>query len=278
MKKQIVTLSLMLAIGLAGCGNATNNTAEIPEGMALDVEELTIDTESVAEDDSVIEAAVSDAENNGILTDEQAITAVKNYCFSIEPGLESKEQSEKYDLSWEIVSSSEEEIVVLFKGNTGEEARFHIDPVSGDTTITAVIPGDTPQEETSDEIIHLRDYLNGKVESAGSVSLEGMWMTASMVPDADGEVAPEWYVEFAGEVINYGHMVDDEFVVDHSDEVECQAADSEGNVMVQAETADGIQYTYMISSSDKDVLEYYESWNEDEFDSTYSGSGSLTRR
>jgi hypothetical protein len=277
MKKQIVTLSLMLAIGLAGCGNATNNTADIPEGMALDVEELTVDTEPVAEDDSLIDETVSDGENTGNLTEEQALTAVKNYCYSIDPSIEKMDQSGKNEVSFDIESSSDEEIVVLFKANTGEEARFYVDPVSGDATITSFIPGEDTQEETIDEIAHLRDYLNGKVEVAGSVSLEGMWVTASMVPDADGEVAPEWHVEFAGDVINYGHLKDEEFAVDHSDEVECQTADSEGNVMVQAVTADGIQYTYKISASDKDVLEYYESWNEDDFDSTYSASGSLTR-
>ena len=153
-----------------------------------------------------------------------------------------------------------------------------MDPVSGDAEITAFIPGESTQEEPSDEIIHLRDYVDGKVELTGSVSLDGMWATASMVPDENGDVQPEWYVEFVGYAINYGHMDGDKFVVDHSDDVQLQMSDSAGNLFVQAETADGIQYTYKISDDDKDVLEYYETWNEDEYADTYSGSASLSRQ
>lgn len=278
MKKQIVTLSLMLAITLTACGNANDNTAAIPEGMALDIEELTTGIETVADEDSVIDVNNSDEEENGNLTREQALAAVKNYCYSVQPNIEKLDKSDKYDVYFEVESYSDDEIVVLFTANTGEEVRFYVDPVSGDANITAFIPGVSTQEEPSDEIIHLKKYLDGPVELTGSVSLDGMWATASMVPDENGDVQPEWYVEFEGYAINYGHMEGDKFVVDHSDDVQCQMSDSDGNLFVQAENADGIQYTYRVSEDDKDVLEYYETWNEDEYADTYSGSASLSRQ
>ena len=278
MKKQIVTLSLMLAITLTACGNANDNTAAIPEGMALDIEELTTGIETVADEDSVIDVNNSDEEENGNLTREQALAAVKNYCYSVQPNIEKLDKSDKYDVYFEVESYSDDEIVVLFTANTGEEVRFYVDPVSGDANITAFIPGVSTQEEPSDEIIHLKNYLDGPVELTGSVSLDGMWATASMVPYENGDVQPEWYVEFEGYAINYGHMEGDKFVVDHSDDVQCQMSDSDGNLFVQAENADGIQYTYRISEDDKDVLEYYETWNEDEYADTYSGSASLSRQ
>lgn len=278
MKKQIVTMSLMLAISLAGCGNANNNTANIPEGMALDVEELTTGIETVADEDPENDIETTDEDSTGNLTKEQALTAVKNYCYSIQPNIEKLDKSDKYTVNFEVESYSDDEIVVLYTAQTGEEVRFYVDPVSGDAEITAFIPGESTQEEPSDEIIHLRDYVDGKVELTGSVSLDGMWATASMVPDENGDVQPEWYVEFVGYAINYGHMDGDEFVVDHSDDVQLQMSDSAGNLFVQAETADGIQYTYKISDDDKDVLEYYETWNEDEYADTYSGSASLSRQ
>ncbi|MBP3754776.1 MAG: hypothetical protein J6I66_07955 [Lachnospiraceae bacterium] len=278
MKKQIVTLSLMLAITLTACGNANDNTAAIPEGMALDIEELTTGIETVADEDSVIDVNNSDEEENGNLTREQALAAVKNYCYSVQPNIEKLDKSDKYDVYFEVESYSDDEIVVLFTANTGEEVRFYVDPVSGDANITAFIPGVSTQEEPSDEIIHLKKYLDGPVELTGSVSLDGMWATASMVPDENGDVQPEWYVEFEGYAINYGHMEGDKFVVDHSDDVQCQMSDSDGNLFVQAENADGIQYTYRVSGDDKDVLEYYETWNEDEYADTYSGSTSLSRQ
>ncbi len=278
MKKQIVTMSLMLAISLAGCGNANNNTANIPEGMALDVEELTTGIETVADEDPENDIETTDEDSTGNLTKEQALTAVKNYCYSIQPNIEKLDKSDKYTVNFEVESYSDDEIVVLYTAQTGEEVRFYVDPVSGDAEITAFIPGESTQEEPSDEIIHLRDYVDGKVELTGSVSLDGMWATASMVPDEKGDVQPEWYVEFVGYAINYGHMDGDKFVVDHSDDVQLQMSDSAGNLFVQAETADGIQYTYKISDDDKDVLEYYETWNEDEYADTYSGSASLSRQ
>lgn len=278
MKKQIVTMSLMLAISLAGCGNANNNTANIPEGMALDVEELTTGIETVADEDPENDIETTDEDSTGNLTKEQALTAVKNYCYSIQPNIEKLDKSDKYTVNFEVESYSDDEIVVLYTAQTGEEVRFYVDPVSGDAEITAFIPGESTQEEPSDEIIHLRDYVDGKVELTGSVSLDGMWATASMVPDENGDVQPEWYVEFVGYAINYGHMDGDKFVVDHSDDVQLQMSDSSGNLFVQAETADGIQYTYKISDDDKDVLEYYETWNEDEYADTYSGSASLSRQ
>ena len=278
MKKQIVTMSLMLAISLAGCGNANNNTANIPEGMALDVEELTTGIETVADEDPENDIETTDEDSTGNLTKEQALTAVKNYCYSIQPNIEKLDKSDNYTVNFEVESYSDDEIVVLYTAQTGEEVRFYVDPVSGDAEITAFIPGESTQEEPSDEIIHLRDYVDGKVELTGSVSLDGMWATASMVPDENGDVQPEWYVEFVGYAINYGHMDGDKFVVDHSDDVQLQMSDSAGNLFVQAETADGIQYTYKISDDDKDVLEYYETWNEDEYADTYSGSASLSRQ
>ena len=278
MKKQIVTMSLMLAISLAGCGNANNNTANIPEGMALDVEELTTGIETVADEDPENDIETTDEDSTGNLTKEQALTAVKNYCYSIQPNIEKLDKSDNYTVNFEVESYSDDEIVVLYTAQTGEEVRFYVDLVSGDAEITAFIPGESTQEEPSDEIIHLRDYVDGKVELTGSVSLDGMWATASMVPDENGDVQPEWYVEFVGYAINYGHMDGDKFVVDHSDDVQLQMSDSAGNLFVQAETADGIQYTYKISDDDKDVLEYYETWNEDEYADTYSGSASLSRQ
>lgn len=278
MKKQIVTMSLMLAISLAGCGNANNNTANIPEGMALDVEELTTGIETVADENPENDIETTDEDSTGNLTKEQALTAVKNYCYSIQPNIEKLDKSDNYTVNFEVESYSDDEIVVLYTAQTGEEVRFYVDPVSGDAEITAFIPGESTQEEPSDEIIHLRDYVDGKVELTGSVSLDGMWATASMVPDENGDVQPEWYVEFVGYAINYGHMDGDKFVVDHSDDVQLQMSDSAGNLFVQAETSDGIQYTYKISDDDKDVLEYYETWNEDEYADTYSGSASLSRQ
>ena len=107
--------------------------------------------------------------------------------------------------------------------------------------------------------------------------LSGTWQTASIGYEIDGEMQPEYYVQFEGLQINYGHMKDVDFIVDHMDEISYIEETSPGKYIVQAETVAGIKYTLKTAESDNDVLEYYETWNEEEFGDTYIGGSSLTR-
>ena len=88
---------------------------------------------------------------------------------------------------------------------------------------------------------------------------------------------PEYYVQFTDSEINYGHMKDGEFVLDHSDKISHLNEVSEGVYKVQAESGKGVKYTYKTSESDKDTLEYYETWDEADFSNTYSAGASLSR-
>ncbi|MBQ6407133.1 MAG: hypothetical protein IJJ64_03750 [Butyrivibrio sp.] len=107
--------------------------------------------------------------------------------------------------------------------------------------------------------------------------LSGTWQTASVGYEADGEMQPEYYVQFAGLQINYGHMKDGEFIVDHTDDISYLEETEPGKYIVQAESSTGVQYTLKTAESDNDVLEYYETWNEDEFPDAYRGGATLTR-
>lgn len=72
-------------------------------------------------------------------------------------------------------------------------------------------------------------------------------------------------------------MKDADFIVDHTDVISHQEETSPGKYIVQAETSAGIQYTLKTAESDNDVLEYYETWNEEEFGDAYRGGSSLSR-
>ncbi|MCR5772495.1 MAG: hypothetical protein K6G87_14845 [Butyrivibrio sp.] len=93
----------------------------------------------------------------------------------------------------------------------------------------------------------------------------------------DGEIQPEYYVQFDGLQINYGHMKDADFFTDHIDEISYLEETSPGKYIVKAEASAGIQYTLKSAENDNDVLEYYETWNEKEFVDTYRGGSSLSR-
>ncbi|SDB52364.1 hypothetical protein [Butyrivibrio sp. INlla16] len=107
--------------------------------------------------------------------------------------------------------------------------------------------------------------------------LSGTWQTASIGYEADGDMQPEYYVQFEGLQINYGHMKDGDFIVDHTDDISYLDEIEPGKYIVQAESSTGVQYTLKTADSDNDVLEYYETWNEDEFPDAYRGGASLTR-
>ena len=106
--------------------------------------------------DSFLAVAVRGEEG---VTEEQALAAVKRYCYSINPDLESIEKTGEYPVYWEIASSDEQEIVVLFRSYTGAQNRYYIDPVSGNTYVTEFVPGITPEEMRTAESFNIRDYM-----------------------------------------------------------------------------------------------------------------------
>ena len=107
--------------------------------------------------------------------------------------------------------------------------------------------------------------------------ITGTWQTASMVTSDDETISPEYYVQFTDSSINYGHMKDGEFVLAYSDQITILDETAAGGFIVQAESSNGIQYTYQTCESDNDVLEYYETWNEEDFPQMYKGGASLSK-
>ena len=94
------------------------------------------------------------------ISDEQAIAAIKRYCYSSDPNLESMVDAGDYPIYWDLSSSDEHEIVVLFRAYTGAQIRYHIDPVSGETYTTEFVPGISMEEERTEERFNVRDYLD----------------------------------------------------------------------------------------------------------------------
>ena len=95
-----------------------------------------------------------------MLTDEEALSAVRNYCFSSDPDLESIVDSEDYTVYWEIASSDESEIVVLYRSYTGAEIRYYIDRVMGSAYVTEFVPGITEEEQPTSERFFAWDHLD----------------------------------------------------------------------------------------------------------------------
>ena len=103
---------------------------------------------------------VMDPQGERAMSDEQALSAVKRYCMITNPDLQGIVEAGEYPVSWQVTEYSEEQIVVLFHSYTGADIRYHVDPVSGDATVTEVVPAISSEEQPSDETLNVWDYLD----------------------------------------------------------------------------------------------------------------------
>ena len=115
------------------------------------------------------------------------------------------------------------------------------------------------------------------VAAPEALSVAGTWQTASMGYADDGSMQPEYYVRFTDSHILYGHLKDGQFVLDHTDRIVSVGEAPSGGIRVQAETANGAGYTYQTGEGDENLLEYFETWQEEEFPESYRGGASLNR-
>ena len=258
MKKVLLTALLMITVGTVGCGAKSDKDVTIIGG---------------ADGPTSIFLASKTGEEE--ITDDLAILAIKNYCYETNPDLKNMEGSDQYTLYWNVESSDENEIVVLFRSYTAAQVRYYIDKASGNTYVTEFVPGITNEERT-DETFNVKDYYIANDSSDNTQAIPVTWQTASIGYEDGDEIQPEYYVEFTKTDVNYGHMKDGDFVVDHSDKISELEKTADGEYKVKAESANGVQYTYRTAEGDADVLEYYETWNEDDFSEMYRGGASLT--
>ena len=97
---------------------------------------------------------------NDTYSDETLLTAVKNYCYSNNPDLKKIEEEGEYTVYWEVTSSDDSEVVILFRSYTGAQIRFYIDRFSGMTTkITEVVPGIADDETETNEVFRASEHL-----------------------------------------------------------------------------------------------------------------------
>ena len=93
------------------------------------------------------------------LTEEQALNAIKNYCFNNDPTLKNILDSGEYPVYWTVTTNDANEIVVLYRSYTAALVRYYIDPVSGETYVTEFVSGIMDGEQRTEESFNVRDYL-----------------------------------------------------------------------------------------------------------------------
>ncbi|MBO7451603.1 MAG: hypothetical protein J6U54_14650 [Clostridiales bacterium] len=140
MKRKLLVSIMAVALIISGCSGKDTSTTE----------EKTEKTEqtTVAEEEKVMK-----------ISDEQALEAIKKYCCEMNPDLEDKLDSEDYEAYFEVESSSEDQIVVLYRSYTGAQVRYYIDTATGETYSTEFVPNITDEEEKTDESLNVKDYI-----------------------------------------------------------------------------------------------------------------------
>ena len=102
---------------------------------------------------------VLDGNGGETLSEEEALSAVRAYCLDANPDLEGIVNAGEYPVYWMVETSSEQQVVVLFRSYTGSETRYYVDRATGETTVTDFVPGIMSAEQPSEESLNVRDYL-----------------------------------------------------------------------------------------------------------------------
>lgn len=150
-----------MVFGLAACGSKGEKEGDsVLEPIPV---EETVQSEEAAETPSEEQAPSPVQEqaeaSSDVLTQEQALEAIKKYCYANNPDLESMAESDDYTIYWDVTTGEADEIVVLYRSYTGAETRYYIDPTSGETYVTELVPGIIDEEQRTDESFNVRDYM-----------------------------------------------------------------------------------------------------------------------
>lgn len=158
MKKRVLAiLFAVVMIGASGCGANNENKNKSSENTD---KPAAVESGTESEEQKGTESEEQKDNNEAIdITEEQALEAVKEYCYSLNPDLKEQEASEDVTAYWSVSTNEDNKIVVLHRTYTGALIRYYIDPSTGDLYITEFVPGITEEEQKTDESFNVKDYI-----------------------------------------------------------------------------------------------------------------------
>ena len=176
MKKKMTLFALcFMCVGLMACGTQTTNTSvkqtetstttvaeqtsKPTEAAQQETTEAATQEQTEAVQTEMPETTTSVQTDSEAISEDQALDAIKNYCFTNNPELKNMASSDEYTIYWNVTSNTANEIVVLYRSYTGAETRYYIDPVSGETYSTELVPGIIDEEQRTEESFNVKDYM-----------------------------------------------------------------------------------------------------------------------
>ncbi|SEH83077.1 hypothetical protein SAMN02910265_02935 [Ruminococcus flavefaciens] len=161
-KKNTTTSALTTALVTSESSSTTvTNLADITDAIQQTQTEtaLTDQTEPSQTDKTDDTTVEQNGSKSDTITEKQAFDAIQNYCFIRNPNLKNMVDSGEYNIYWEVHTNDANEIVVLYRSYTAAQTRYYIDPVSGETYVTELVPGIIDEEQRTEESFNIRDYL-----------------------------------------------------------------------------------------------------------------------
>ena len=161
MKKRLLVVACCLTAVLTGCGEETQTESGLQvEAITVEKPEQTNESVETKAEEEKTEEQASNKESAGSITQEQALEAIKKYCFANDPDLESMMNSDDYTTYFETSTNDAGEIVVLYRSYTAAQIRYYINPTTGEVYVTELVPGIIDNEQKTDESFNIKDYMS----------------------------------------------------------------------------------------------------------------------
>ena len=142
----IAAMTLAVAMGVTACGIQTGSGTHVSEA-------------TVSETGTDMSKESTPPKNEKTINEDQALTAIQNYCCSNNSELEQYRNAKEGPVYWAVSSDENNQIVIVFRSYTGSINHYYIDTVTGDTYVTEMVPGITDGEQKTEEHFNVKDYL-----------------------------------------------------------------------------------------------------------------------
>jgi len=166
MKKKNLLLPVVLctAMLMTACSGQTPAESSVEkesiETVAATEAPAAEETATTTEAEAAAHAENSEntvTEASGAITQDQAMDAVLNYFKADFPDYEIDSEHGEY---WEVVTGDNGEIKVIHKSYTGAFNFYYVDPATGETYVTELVPGIIDEEQKTGETFNVNDYMN----------------------------------------------------------------------------------------------------------------------
>ena len=156
----ISTAVLCMTMLLSACGGSGEDTAHLSEPAVTPIE-IEQDVNASADDNSEVNSGETSDNTMDVISEEQAYTAVINYCKATDPEFSEESNAEEHTEYWDVSTNEDGVIVVLYRSYTSAQIRYYIQPVTGEAYVTELVPGIIDEEQETGETFNARDYLVG---------------------------------------------------------------------------------------------------------------------